>query len=121
MAILKIKDENGSFINIPSIKGDKGDKGEKGDAGSVKFIVVNELPTKNIDESAMYLVPNKNPEDKNTYDEYFYTNGQWELVGNKKIEVDLTDYQKKSELEEKGLLITYEDKTTETVKLVVYK
>lgn len=33
MAILKIKDENGVFINIPSIKGDKGEKGDVGPQG----------------------------------------------------------------------------------------
>ena len=33
MAILKIKDENGIFINIPSIKGEKGEKGDKGEQG----------------------------------------------------------------------------------------
>jgi hypothetical protein len=33
----------------------KGEKGDKGDAGSIKFIIVNELPTEDIDESAMYL------------------------------------------------------------------
>lgn len=34
---------------------------------------------------------------------------------------DLTDFLEKDEIKEKYLLITYEDKTTETVKLVVYK
>ena len=33
MAILRIKDESGNIISIPSIKGDKGDPGEKGDKG----------------------------------------------------------------------------------------
>ena len=33
MAILRIKDENGNVISIPSIKGDKGDPGEQGPKG----------------------------------------------------------------------------------------
>lgn len=28
MAVLKIRDENGNFVPIPTIKGDKGDKGD---------------------------------------------------------------------------------------------
>ena len=35
--------------------------------------------------------------------------------------VDLTDYQKRSELQERPILITQENGNTETVKLVVYK
>lgn len=33
MAILKIKDENGNFINIPSIIGEQGPQGERGPQG----------------------------------------------------------------------------------------
>lgn len=72
----------------------KGDKGDKGDAGSIKFIVVNELPTENIDESAMYLKPSTNPEEQNSYEEYVYANGAWESLGTAQVEVDLKDYVK---------------------------
>lgn len=34
MSVLKIKDENGNWIGITSIKGEKGDKGDKGDVVS---------------------------------------------------------------------------------------
>lgn len=34
MPILRIKNANGEFVAIPSIKGDKGEKGDKGDPGT---------------------------------------------------------------------------------------
>lgn len=33
MASLKIKDENGNWLELPTIKGSQGDKGDKGDTG----------------------------------------------------------------------------------------
>ena len=74
-----------------------GKTGEKGDAGSVKFIIVNELPTENIDESAIYMKPSNNPEEQNTYEEYIYVDGTWESLGTAKVEVDLTDYVKNTD------------------------
>ena len=71
----------------------KGDKGDKGDAGSIEFVVVAELPDKP-DESIMYLVPNTEIQEQNTYDEYIYTNGAWEKIGSASVEVDLTEYVK---------------------------
>ena len=62
MAILKVKNENGEYINIPSIKGEqglrgeKGDKGDKGEAGKSGVHVGSEPP---IDESVnIWLNPN---------------------------------------------------------------
>lgn len=75
----------------------KGDKGDKGDAGSIKFQVVTELPTEVIDESAIYLVPNADPKEQNTYDEYIYTNGAWECIGSASVEVNLDEYVKKTD------------------------
>lgn len=72
----------------------KGDKGDKGDAGSIKFIIVNELPTEDIDESAIYMKPTENPDEQNTYEEYIYVNGVWESLGITQVEVNLTDYVK---------------------------
>ena len=40
MSTLKIKDENGKWVNFPTVKGDKGDKGE---AGTTNY---NELENK---------------------------------------------------------------------------
>ena len=41
----------------------KGEKGEKGEAGQIKFIVVNELPSEDIDESAIYMKSITDPEE----------------------------------------------------------
>lgn len=75
----------------------KGDKGEKGDAGVIEFLIVNELPTENINESAMYLRPSSDPASQNSYDEYIYTNGAWECIGTANVKVDLTDYVKNTD------------------------
>jgi hypothetical protein len=75
----------------------KGEKGEKGDAGSIEFIIVNELPTENINENALYLKPSNNPLEENSYEEYVYINGAWESLGSAKVEVNLTDYVKNTD------------------------
>lgn len=69
-------------------------KGAKGDAGSVKIIFVTELPTENIEEDAIYAVPNLNAteEDNNKYNEFIYTNGDWEPFGGGGITANLDDY-----------------------------
>lgn len=46
-----------------------------------KPIVVSELPTENISESATYLVPDKEATEQDMYKEYRYVNGKWELQG----------------------------------------
>lgn len=79
-------------------KGDTGNTGEKGDAGSIKFIVVNDLPTENIDESAIYMKPSSNQDTQNTYEEYIYTNNAWELLGNASVEVNLDEYAKTTDV-----------------------
>ena len=75
----------------------KGDKGDKGDAGSIKFIIVNELPTEDIDESAIYMKRIESEDTQNSYEEYIYVNGVWELLGTANVQVDLTDYVKKTD------------------------
>ena len=72
----------------------QGPQGEPGVPGAVKFIIVQTLPTENIDESAIYLVPSEEPTTQDMYLEYMYINNQWELLGQKQIVVDLTDYVK---------------------------
>lgn len=73
-------------------------QGPKGDAGAVKMIIVQVLPTEDIDESAIYLVPLENPtEEGNNYAEYVYINNQWELLGKIGVQVDLTDYVKNTD------------------------
>ena len=69
----------------------------------------------------IYFVPKTDKETQDLFDEYIWTNNNWEFLGTKKIEIDLTACLKREEVNEKDLLITYEDEATETLKLVVYK
>lgn len=78
-------------------------KGEKGDAGVIKFIIVNELPTENI-ENAIYLIPSTDAESENAFDEYIYTSGAWEKIGSAGVKVNLDEYVKNTDYatEKKG-------------------
>lgn len=69
----------------------QGPQGEPGVPGAVKTIVVNVLPTENIDTSAIYLVPSATPGTSNTYDEYMYINNNWEKLGGNLV-IDLSNY-----------------------------
>jgi len=92
------EENGGALITITKKDGTtkqvKVEKGEKGDVGSVKFIIANELPTENIDESAIYMKPAGATTEGNTYEEYIYVDGQWESLGTANVEVDLADYVK---------------------------
>jgi hypothetical protein len=59
--------------------------------------VVNELPEEGVAKT-LFLVSNNKSEEKNTYDEYMWINGKWELIGNR--DIDLTEYAKESKVEE---------------------
>lgn len=85
---IQFKLDNGEFI---------GPEGPQGKPGSIKFIVVNELPTENIDESAIYMKSSNNPEEQNTYEEFIYVNETWESLGIAQVEVDLTEYIKNTD------------------------
>ena len=74
----------------------KGEKGEKGDAGVISFIPVTELPEEDIVENAIYLVPAVDGAEPNLFDEYIYTNGAWEKIGNATVSVDMSEYVKKT-------------------------
>ena len=69
----------------------RGPAGPQGADGAIKLIVVNELPTDNIDESAIYLKPSENPAEENVFEEYVYANGSWEKISGG-ASVDLTGY-----------------------------
>lgn len=71
-----------------------GEQGPPGPPGAVKFLIVNELPTEDIQTDAIYLVPKDDPTQTDLYDEYMYVDNKWELLGEKQITVDLTDYVK---------------------------
>ena len=63
---------------------------------------VDELPTEDISTTTIYFLKRKKEQgttqyESDIYDEYIYT-GTWELIGN--TYVDLTDYYRKSEVEE---------------------
>lgn len=74
-----------------------GEQGPKGDAGSIEFKIVNELPTENISESTMYLVPLSPGTEQNEFAEYIYANGHWEYIGSASVEVDLSEYVKNTD------------------------
>lgn len=57
--------------------------------------VVQSLPTTNISSTTIYLLRNSD-KSQNTFSEYIYVNGAWELLGSAKM--DLTDYYKKGEV-----------------------
>jgi hypothetical protein len=80
-------------------QGEKGEKGEKGEAGAVKFVPVSELPTENIEEDAIYLVPvADSTEEENRFTEYAYIDGKWETLGAISVQVDHSEYAKKTDL-----------------------
>ena len=58
--------------------------------GTGKFIVVQTLPTQDIDTKAIYLVPKSPTQTSNVYDEYLYINNAWEKIGDTAI--DLSGY-----------------------------
>jgi hypothetical protein len=77
-------------------KGEKGEKGDKGEAGVVEFIVVAELPTKDI-KNAIYLLPEKDADGSNLFAEYIYVNGKWEQIGSASVEINLDEFVKKTD------------------------
>lgn len=67
------------------------------------FKVVDTLPVSDIDVNKIYLLPNPAGADNNTYIEYMYINGRWEVVGEYKAELSLDNYYTKVEADEKFL------------------
>lgn len=61
------------------------------------FIIVQSLPTEDIDTTAIYLVHKAEAEEHNIYDEYIFVNNSWEKIGDTAI--DLKDYLKKDSVE----------------------
>lgn len=58
--------------------------------------VVQELPATG-DAHTLYFVPSADPQTQNIYDEYLYTNNQWEQVGS--TSVDMSDYYNKTQVD----------------------
>ena len=81
---------------IQGIQGEKGDKGDKGEPGAIKLLIVNVLPQTGRDDT-LYFVPKQSAETSDLYDEYAWINSAWELLGEKQISIDLSDYYTKQE------------------------
>lgn len=94
---IEITNKQGQTTTIEILDGEQGPQGEQGPAGSIKLIVVNQLPTENIELDAIYLVPSQETETQNNYEEYVYINNQWEKLGEVPIATDLSDYYTKTE------------------------
>ncbi len=79
--------------------GPQGPKGDKGDTGTslIDFVIVQTLPTEDISENTIYLVPSLDSETQNLYDEYIYVNNNWEKIGSKSI--DLSNYYTKTQVD----------------------
>ena len=92
--------ENGNWF-LGTVDTGLPSRGPKGDTGSIKFIVVTELPTENIDETAIYLKPVESPKGENNFEELIYVNGKWEDLGTPNVAVDLSNYYTKEESDTK--------------------
>lgn len=66
------------------------------------YELVSELPTENINPNKIYLLLSKNSGDTNHYVEYLYHEDiGWEILGEYKAEVDLSEYQKTADADKK--------------------
>lgn len=59
--------------------------------------VVQTLPTTDISETTIYLVPAEKTGSRDLYSEYIYVNNAWEMLGVQRI--DLDNYYTKSEID----------------------
>lgn len=80
------------------------------------FKVVDTLPVSDIDVNKIYLLPNPAGADNNTYIEYMYINGRWEVVGEYKAEMSLDGYYTKEEADGKFLTKTEAGNLADYVK-----
>ena len=99
--LIKTTDNQGQTTTVELKDGKDGEKGEKGDQGepgAVKMQVVATLPETGRSDT-IYLVKKEHPTERNLYEEYIYTNGDWEHIGD--TTVDLTDYYNKNQVDEK--------------------
>lgn len=62
--------------------------------------VVDVLPETGL-ENRFYFVPKADSDTQDLFDEFAWINNQWEYIATKRMEVDLTDYATKKELETK--------------------
>lgn len=81
------------------------------------FKVVEQLPTTDIDVNKIYLLPNPAGADDNTYIEYMYIKGKWEVVGEYKSEMSLDNYYTKADADKKFLEKTEAGNLADYVKI----
>lgn len=60
-------------------------------------IIVESLPTENIQTNTIYMILGEDGEGENIYEEWMYINSAWEQVGSTKI--DLSNYYTKTEVD----------------------
>lgn len=77
-------------------QGPQGIQGPKGDPGVIQLLIVNELPLVGRSDT-LYFVPKEDTKESDLYYEYVWLNNDWELLGEKQIVVDLSDYYTKQE------------------------
>ena len=84
------------------------------------IIPVNELPTGNINEGAIYLLPSQDGKETNKYIEYVYLSdtNEWEELGAIVLEFDIDDYVKKDDLKSEKWEFTLDDGSTVIKKKV---
>ena len=70
----------------------------KGEPGAIKLLIVNELPQVGRSDT-LYFVPKEDTETSDLYDEYVWIDDKWELIGEKQITIDLSDYYTKQQVD----------------------
>lgn len=62
----------------------------------LSLAIVQTLPTQDISNTTIYLVPKTTSQTNNIYDEWVYVNNSWEKIGS--TEIDLSGYVQESDL-----------------------
>ena len=96
---ITITKKDGTEETVEINDGEQGPQGEPGVPGAIKYLIVQQLPTTDIQTDTMYLVAKGDPKTTDLYDEYIYANGGWELIGEKQIQIDLSNYYTKTEVD----------------------
>ena len=89
LGIKRDDEQNYEYVNL---------KGDTGEPGQIEFTIVNELPQEGT-EGIIYLVSLEVPDtEENNYAEYIYVDNAWELLGKIGVQVDLSNYYTKQEV-----------------------
>ena len=94
--ILDDKLESGDIANLATQAEVEALQTAIGNIVQFKIEVVDALPTENISDSTIYLVPKANAQTQNAKDEFMYINGAWEKIGD--TEIDLSSYAKTADV-----------------------